>query len=157
MSKEVSNEYMQPKNAGCPTKLLVKEQRTRMIIALQSDPRLDSTYWASLSLCAPPLSYHGVYCSCFMTLELRRYYGVLWACDAEEGWLTLISQLLFFLWCVCLQTTTGHASPPTPAHFPPGAAFRGPSRRGEITLADAQTDSSAPVNKRGLCATVTSH
>lgn len=45
---------MQPKNAGCPTKLLVKEQRTRMIIALQSDPRLDSTYWASLSLCAPP-------------------------------------------------------------------------------------------------------
>lgn len=55
MSKEVCNEYTQPKkNVGFPIKPLVKEQRTRMIIALQSDPRFESTYWASLSLCALP-------------------------------------------------------------------------------------------------------
>lgn len=151
------------KNVGFPIKLLVKEQRTRMIIALQSDPRFESTYWASLSLCALP----------FLTMEstaVMLYEAgvekILWCAEASR---------IVSMWCrggvidphftaVILFAVFFASRPPLARlHHPLLPIFLLAQRSGgavveeRLRLQMPQTDSSAPVNKKGLCAKVTSH
>lgn len=157
MSKEVSNEYMQPKKCWLPHKAFGKRAENKDDNCTTIRPKT----WLNL------LSQSVAVCPPFLTTESpvvalwRWSWGDTMVCC--EHVMQRRGDWPSFHNCYSFCGVFASRPPLAMLHHPLlpilllAQRSGGPSRRGEITLADAQTDSSAPVNKRGLCATVTSH